>query len=131
MAETQDPHGADRRAELLRRAQDLAMDSQTKFGFEVHELADEMRSLQQASRRPWLEDVVLDLLAEQGDRCSLCDGRLALDEYEVDHIVPFVYGGGNEHANIQLVHPSCNRSKGTEIAPELLLRHLQDLFMNR
>ncbi|WP_165492187.1 HNH endonuclease [Egibacter rhizosphaerae] len=107
------------------------MDSRTKLGFEVHEAADEMQPLQKPTRRPWLEDVVLDLLADQDDRCALCDGTLELDEHEVDHIVPFVYGGGNEQANIQLVHPRCNRSKGADIPPEALLRHLEDLHMNR
>ncbi|QBI21046.1 HNH endonuclease [Egibacter rhizosphaerae] len=120
-----------RRSELLREAQDLAVDSRTKLGFEVHEAADEMQPLQKPTRRPWLEDVVLDLLADQDDRCALCDGTLELDEHEVDHIVPFVYGGGNEQANIQLVHPRCNRSKGADIPPEALLRHLEDLHMNR
>jgi len=131
MTDGQNPDGADHRAELLRRAQDLVIESRTQFGFEVHEAATEMRPLQQASRRPWIEGVVLDLLTDQGDRCALCGGWLELDDYEVDHIVPFVHGGGNQHANIQLVHPSCNRSKGSDIAPEVLLRHLEDLYMNR
>ena len=126
-----DGHRTPRRSELLRQAQDLALDSKTKFGFEVHEAADEMQSLQNSARRPWLEDVVLDLLADQDGRCAICEGTIELDEHEVDHIIPFVYGGGNEQANIQLVHPSCNRSKGADIAPEVLLRHLEDLYMNR
>lgn len=131
MADDQDRRLTARQSELLRRAQDLALDSRTKFGFEVHEAADEMQPLQNVTRRPWLEDVVLDLLAAQDGRCALCDGPLELDEHDVDHIVPFVYGGGNEQANIQLAHPGCNRSKGAEIAPEVLLRHLEDLYMNR
>lgn len=131
MADNQSPHATALQSELLRRAQDLALDSRTKFGFEVHEAADEMKSLQDATRRPWLADVVLDLLADQDGRCALCDGPLELDEHEVDHVVPFVYGGGNEQANIQLAHPGCNRSKGADIAPEVLLRHLEDLYMNR
>jgi 5-methylcytosine-specific restriction endonuclease McrA len=131
MADDQGAHGTARRSELLRRAQDLALDSGSKFGFEVHEAVAEMQSLHDATRRPWLEDVVLDLLADQDGRCALCEGTLELDEHEVDHIVPFVYGGGNEQANIQLVHPGCNRRKGADISPEVLLRHLEDLYMNR
>lgn len=131
MTDDQSPGRHATPSDLLRRAQDLELDSETKFGFEVHEAVDEMQSLRQTNRRPWLEDVVLELLADQGGRCALCDGKLEFGAHEIDHIVPFVYRGGNERANIQVVHPQCNRSKGDEVAPRVLLQHLEDLYMNR
>lgn len=107
------------------------MNSKTELAFEVQEAAAEMGSLHDVRRRPWLEEVVIDLLADQDGMCVLCGEPLSLGDHEVDHIVPFVYGGGNQRANIQLVHPACNRSKGADVAPEDLLRHLEDLYMNR
>lgn len=118
-------------SDQLRRAQDLVINARSKFGFEVFEAAREMESLHDVTRRPWLEVVVLDLLREQDGRCALCLKDMTLDNYEVDHIVPLVHGGGNHRANIQLAHPECNRSKGAEVSPEVLLSHLEDLWMNR
>lgn len=50
--------------------------------------------------------------------------------YEVDHIIPFKYGGGNERTNIQLARPPCNLQKGSTVDPHDLLKYLEDRYMN-
>jgi hypothetical protein len=54
----------------------------------------------------------------------------AFDEIDVDHKIPFCYGGGNERGNIQLAHSACNRLKRAEVNPHDLLAYLEDQYMN-
>lgn len=49
----------------------------------------------------------------QRKRCAVC--RKALRKtYEIDHIVPLSRGGPHSIANLQLLCPPCNRSKGAK-----------------
>lgn len=52
-------------------------------------------------------------LVLQRYRCALCQVSLKA-RYEIDHIVPLSRGGTNYPSNIQMVCPSCNRSKGAK-----------------
>jgi 5-methylcytosine-specific restriction endonuclease McrA len=52
-------------------------------------------------------------------------------DVDVDHKIPFCYGGGHERTNLQLAHPSCNRSRRSSVDPRDLLRYLEDRYMNR
>ncbi|WP_416367182.1 HNH endonuclease [Pseudomonas tohonis] len=81
-------------------------------------------------RRLWIIDVVKDLHREQNGICALCSLPLGLSDIDVDHKIPFCYGGGNERGNIQLAHSSCNRSKRAEVDPHDLLLYLEDRYMN-
>ena len=52
--------------------------------------------------------------------CKYCGNRiLSIDDCEVDHIIPFDQGGPTEIENAQLLHKSCNRSKGNHIEVDL------------
>ena len=74
--------------------------------------------------REWIED----MYDKQNRLCGICFGPLELceGEYEFDHKIPFSRGGGNELENIQLVHPFCNRQKGTQVDPYALLPYLKE-----
>ena len=58
------------------------------------------------------------------DVCALCGGLVdkdlpALDPMapQIDHILAFAVGGGNERGNLQLTHRACNRRKGDGRTP--------------
>lgn len=61
---------------------------------------------------------------EQSAKCPLCRLRLSLDASPkdpmyptIDHKYPRSAGGGDERANLQLVHRRCNEAKG-ELLPD-------------
>ncbi|WP_417405507.1 HNH endonuclease, partial [Hominenteromicrobium sp.] len=48
--------------------------------------------------------------------CSYCGNQiLSIDDCEVDHIIPYDKGGPTVIENAQLLHRSCNRSKGNRV----------------
>lgn len=53
------------------------------------------------------------LLILQKGKCACCRKSLK-DGFEMDHIVPLSKGGRNIDSNIQLLTPTCNRSKGAK-----------------
>lgn len=56
--------------------------------------------------------IVSKLLAAQRGRCVVCRASLKKTTYHIDHIVPLVRGGEHKDANVQLLCPPCNLSKG-------------------
>lgn len=92
------------------------------------ECSDILKAISPAKRRPWLVHVLDEIYQRQNGRCACC--AIKLESHEVDHIVPFAYGGGNERANLQLLCRPCNRSKGASVEPSILLRYLEDRVMN-
>lgn len=63
-------------------------------------------------------DQIIGLFKKQRGRCGyfLVCGRLLKSGYDVDHIKAIVNGGSNRVGNLQLLCPSCNRSKGKKDA---------------
>lgn len=54
------------------------------------------------------------LKGRQGGRCAVCLQKIAKGApWEVDHRVALSCGGTNDRSNLQILHRSCNRSKGT------------------
>lgn len=96
----------------------------------VAETASVLCELSPPRRRPWLATVVEDLWHEQRGLCALCGLDLEDADVQVDHVIPFCYGGGNERGNIQLAHRRCNLEKRTAVDPRDLLRYLEDRYMN-
>lgn len=62
---------------------------------------------------------VLALFRKQHGHCLGCS--CSLQEYHVDHIHPVSRGGSNNPENLQLLCPTCNRSKGNKTMAEWLL----------
>lgn len=57
---------------------------------------------------------IVDYLKKvQRGLCVACRNDLT-DKYEIDHIIPLAKGGLHTDANLQLLCPSCNRSKGAK-----------------
>lgn len=46
--------------------------------------------------------------------CGICGERLG-PKYEIDHIIPVSKGGSGDASNLQWVHPTCNKSKGSKV----------------
>lgn len=59
------------------------------------------------------QDDVLRLYSYQRGRCAHCGTKLG-DDYHVDHVVPISRGGSNSPGNLQLLCPTCNKSKGAK-----------------
>ena len=77
-----------------------------------------------------MQKVLDEMYERQRGLCGLCGEPMQRGIHEVDHEIPFVYGGGNERANIQLAHKKCNREKRASVLPKALLRYLEDRYMN-
>jgi 5-methylcytosine-specific restriction endonuclease McrA len=54
------------------------------------------------------------LLEAQEWRCKACQCDLHVSGYHRDHIMPLALGGAHEDANIQILCPFCNLSKGAK-----------------
>lgn len=64
-------------------------------------------------------DLAQKLLVLQKNMCACC--RTSLDDgYHLDHHMPLALGGPHEDANIQLLCPLCNRSKGAKHPVEFM-----------
>jgi 5-methylcytosine-specific restriction endonuclease McrA len=116
---------------LQGRAESLAADSQAELWALVAEASSVLLQIAPTQRRLWLASVVQELFDEQEGLCALCGEPLIASDLQVDHKIPFAYGGGNERGNIQLAHGVCNRRKRTAVDPRDLLRYLEDRYMNR
>ena len=68
---------------------------------------------------------------EQNRLCALCGDSLVFGQHERDHIIPISKGGGNELANIQLVHPWCNKRKSNKVDSDDLLGYLEEWETNQ
>lgn len=56
------------------------------------------------------------LFIQQGGLCKAC--ACSLERYHVDHIIPITRGGSNWPENLQLLCPTCNRSKSNKTMEE-------------
>ena len=117
--------------DLQRRAERLQKQADADLMGLVVDAASALRELSPNQRRRWLVSVTNEMWDEQHGRCALCGEQMDRSDMQVDHKIPFCYGGGNERSNIQLAHGPCNRQKRAEVDPHDLLRYLEDRYMNR
>lgn len=118
--------------DLADRARRLGDDADRELWALVAETASVLSELRPGPpRRLWLASVVNEMWDEQLGLCALCREPMQRDDIDVDHKIPFSYGGGHERANLQLAHSCCNRSRRNSVAPRDLLRYLEDRYMNR
>ena len=52
------------------------------------------------------------LFQKQKEKCNACDVEMRIIDFEVDHIIPKMKGGGDYYENYQLLCSKCNRVKG-------------------
>lgn len=117
-------------SEIEKRAASLERDSFNELFELLIECSQILKDVAPARRRPWLVAVVQELYRSQNGLCAICSQPLSPADMDVDHKIPFSYGGGNERKNIQVAHTSCNRSKQAQVDPHDLLRYLEDRYMN-
>jgi len=121
----------DRFDKIKKRSENLKERSFRELFAEVINCSELIKQLDPVTRRPWIADVIAELYEEQGGKCALTGLPLEAS-FEVDHIVPVSYGGGNERFNIRLVNRTANRARGNRgIDPLDLLRYLEDRYQNR
>ena len=117
---------------LAGRARSLADNADRELWVLVAETASVLKELNPGPpRRMWLTSVVNEMWDEQGGMCALCGRAMQRSEVDVDHKIPFCYGGGHERTNLQLAHPSCNRSRRSTVDPRDLMRYLESRYLNR
>jgi 5-methylcytosine-specific restriction endonuclease McrA len=116
---------------LDRKASMLERQNWEVFWGTVVECSVILKEIAPSQRRPWLARVIEEIQASQGGVCPLCGEPLLPNEWEIDHRIPFCYGGGNEPANLQIAHLACNRRKGRQVDPMDLLRYLEGRYQNR
>jgi 5-methylcytosine-specific restriction endonuclease McrA len=68
------------------------------------------------------EDIKRLMLMQKG-KCACCRSKIKGKKYDADHHMPLKLGGSNDASNIQLLCPSCNRSKNS--------RHPVDFMRSR
>jgi 5-methylcytosine-specific restriction endonuclease McrA len=116
---------------LDRKASMLERQNWEVFWGTVVECSVILREIAPPQRRPWLARVIEEIHEAQGGVCPLCSKPLLPNEWEIDHRIPFCYGGGNEPTNLQVAHITCNRRKGRQVDPTDLLRYLEGRYQNR
>jgi 5-methylcytosine-specific restriction endonuclease McrA len=116
---------------LSRVASMLERQTWELFWGTVAECSSVLKEIAPTRRRLWLTPVILEIHAAQDGLCALCRAPLSPNEWEIDHRIPFCYGGGNEPTNLQIAHITCNRRKGRQVDPMDLLRYLEGRYQNR
>lgn len=114
--------------ELLHQAERLELQNWEMFWGTVAECSLLFKAIAPSRRRIWLATVIQEIHEAQGGRCALCTDPVSSDEWEVDHRIPFCYGGGGEPANLQIAHQKCNRQKGRRVKAMDLLRYLEGRY---
>jgi 5-methylcytosine-specific restriction endonuclease McrA len=112
------------------RAARLKEKKNQEFWKFVVECASILREIHPNQRRLWLSDVIDELYHVQNGLCALCDSQLEPHLMQVDHIIPFTYGGGNERTNLQLAHAECNNKKRANVDAWDLIKYLECRYMN-
>jgi len=122
---------SDRFEQIKARSEDIRNTTFQEFWAEVVGCSDLVKQIRSPKRRLWLTDVIEELWQQQKGKCAL-SGEPLEPNFEVDHIIPFSYGGGNERGNLRLVDRDSNRRRGNRgTDPTELLRYLEDAYMNR
>lgn len=60
--------------------------------------------------------VRMDVLRRDSSQCVCCGRKPPEVELEVDHVIPFSKGGGNDLSNLQALCFDCNRGKSNRFS---------------
>lgn len=119
------------------KAERMSRESDYAIKFDLMELAKQVKQLAQSKRKPLFE-LRRQLYIEQHGKCANPKCAIDLEEsvieqggtFELDHIVPFSLGGGNEKSNMRLLCRECNRKKRAQFNNEELLQYYEDVLNN-
>ncbi len=81
----------------------------------------------------WPSWMIREIARLQNGRCPACQDPLpALHEgaIHVDHLIPWSLGGGNEPANVRILHAACNLAKGRRCDDDDLIAYLRARVFN-
>jgi 5-methylcytosine-specific restriction endonuclease McrA len=117
-------------ADILKRSKRLERESFYDLFDALTECSSILNEIKPNKRRMWLIHVVDELYRGQKGLCAICGEKITQRSCEVDHVIPFCYGGGNEKGNLQLACLRCNRTKSKKVDPRDLLEYLEDRAMN-
>jgi 5-methylcytosine-specific restriction endonuclease McrA len=134
MADGQD--NRDRLCDVAERASAQNRDTEKRVRDELKHLIDLLREVQPISRTTaWPIEVIIHIAEQQKWRCPAPECpydelRLDTQTHHVDHIIPWSMGGGNETANIQIMHATCNLRKGARANVDDVILYLQGRLRN-
>lgn len=120
---------------LMEEASAQSRNAENRVREELERLIDLLREVQPIHRTTaWPLEVIIYIAERQKWRCPApdCHDELRLDTqtHHVDHIIPWSKGGGNETANIQILHATCNLRKGARASTDDVIRYLQGRIRN-
>jgi 5-methylcytosine-specific restriction endonuclease McrA len=121
---------------LVERASDQSRKAEKRVREELKHLIDLLGEVQPIHRTTvWPIEVIIHLAEKQKWRCPAPECpydelRLDTQTHHVDHIIPWSMGGGNETANIQILHATCNLRKGARASIDDVIRYLQGRLRN-
>ena len=118
---------------IKRIASDMARvhaDAFSDFWGAVDASASILREIDPIRRKPFMAQVVLELLEAQNGKCAICFRPIEIGRHHVDHRIPFRWGGGHERTNLQIAHPVCNQKRGDAVSPYDLISYLEDRAHN-
>ena len=115
---------------LLTQIVDARLSIERNLWTIVEEAASILGQISPAHRKPFIDKVRIELLEHQNYRCGICNELIQSEQFHIDHIIPFDYGGRNERTNVRVAHPICNQQRGTQVELLPLLRYLEDRAMN-
>lgn len=71
------------------------------------------RALKIGSQGSYSKSQIDAMYEKQAEQCAACRVKMN-GRFDIDHVVALTNGGSNGIENIQLLCPTCNRSKGTK-----------------
>lgn len=122
---------------LVERVSIQSRDAENRVREELRHLIELLREVQPIHKTTaWPVEVITYMAQKQKWRCAALDCpyddefRLDTQTHHVDHIIPWSMGGGNETANIQILHATCNLRKGARASIDDVIRYLQGRIRN-
>ena len=115
-------------AELAEKMGDLQRLAWEEVWLYADDCSAIIRDMPHHCRKRVASSLISEMLEAQGGACPICKQAIdqsVLGAFHVDHIIPFTRGGGYEHDNLQVTHPTCNMSKGSDAELEDLVPYLE------
>ena len=84
--------------------------------------------IKRTGRRPRFKVGVCTTLFERDKACCLCGEDFIDGVFEIDHMLPKSRGGSSELDNLQLLCPTCNKSKYNMTVNEYL-EHCKNIYL--